>query len=219
MSAAAFKARYVAYTLDLALLSPFVATAAWRPLQAAHTAWREMEGAMLLALDRAFGAGHIVLLDLATALRADAGFMAAMMQGIEALLASLLLAGVCAWAVVAAYFVGFEASPWRATPGKRALGLKVTAEDGSPAGFLRLLLRFVAAGPSWLVLHLGHALVMFRNDGRAAHDLAAGTRIEGGAIPLAAWATAWLGLQAVALAALLGWVAWTMIRAVLVLGL
>lgn len=218
MSATAFKARYAAYTLDLALLSPLVAVAAWRSLQAAHAAWRCMEGAMQIALDRAFGAGHIALIDLATALRADAGFMAAMTQGTEALLASLFLAGFWAWAVVAAYFVGFEASPWRATPGKRALGLQVVAVDGAPAGLPRILLRFLAAGPSWLLLHLGHALVMFRDDGRAAHDLAAGTRVDGGSASLPAWANVWLGMQAVALAVLLGWVAWTMVRAVLVLG-
>ena len=145
MSAAAFKARYAAYTIDLALLSPLVAAAAWRPLQAAQAAWRGMEGAMQLALDRAFGAGHIALLDLAGALQADTVFMAAMTQGMEALLASLLGAGLWAWIVVAAYFVGFEASPWRATPGKRALGLRVLASDGAPAGVPRVRCQ---AGPS-----------------------------------------------------------------------
>ena len=218
MSAAAFKARYAAYSVDLVLLSPFVAAAAWRPLQVAHSAWRGMEGAMQLALDRAFGAGHIALLDLAGALQADTIFMAAMTQGMEALLASLISAGLWAWLVVAAYFIGFEASPWSATPGKRALGLRVLANDGTTVGLPRALLRFVAAGPSWLLLHLGHALVMFRDDGRAGHDLAAGTRVDGDAA-LPAWATAWLGLQAAAVALLLGWVAWTAMQAVMVLGL
>ncbi len=218
MSAAAFKARYAAYTLDLALLSPFVVAAAWPPLQVSRAAWQGMEGAMLLALDRAFVAGHIALLDLAGALQADAAFMAAMTQGTEALLASLFSAGLWAWLVVAAYFVGFEASPWRATPGKRALGLRVLANDGTPAGVSRALLRFAAAGPSWLVLHLGHALVMFRDDGRAGHDLIAGTRVDGGS-DLPVWATAWLGLQAAAVALLLAWVAWTAMQAVVLLGL
>lgn len=218
MSAAAFKARYAAYSVDLVLLSPFVAAAAWQPLQVAHSAWRGMEGAMQLALDRAFAAGHIALLDLAGALQADTVFMAAMTQGMEALLASLLSAGLWAWIVVAAYFVGFEASPWRATPGKRAMGLRVLANDGGKAGLPRVLLRFLAAGPSWLLLHLGHALVMLRDDDRAGHDLAAGTRVDGDVV-IPAWATAWLGLQAAAVAALLGWVAWTAMQAVMVLGL
>ncbi len=219
MSAAAFKARYAAYTIDLALLAPAVVALAWRPLGTAHAAWRGMEDAMQRGLDRAFGAGHIALLDLATALRADAEFMAAMTRGTEALLAALLAAGLLAWGAVALYFVAFEASPWRATPGKRALGLRVAGLDGAPAGLARVLLRFVAAGPSWLLLHLGHALVMFRDDDRAGHDLVAGTRVDGGRAALPAWASAWLGLQALAVAALFGWVAWTFGQALLVLGL
>ena len=71
---------------------------------------------------------------------------------------------------------------------------------------------------SWLLLHLGHALVMFRDDHRAGHDLAAGTRVDGDAV-IPAWARAWLGLQVAAVAALLGWVAWTAMQAVMVLGL
>lgn len=218
MSAAAFKARYAAYSLDLAVLAPFVAVAAWRPLQVAQAAWLGLQGAMQLALDRAFGAGHIALLDLATALQSDAAFMAAMTQSIEALFAALLSAGLWAWLVVAAYFVGFEASPWQATPGKRALGLRVRANDGGAAGLPRVLLRFLAAGPSWFLLHLGHALVMFRDDDRAGHDLAAGTRVDGDAA-LPAWARAWLAVQLAGVALLLGWVAWTAMQAVLVLGL
>lgn len=218
MSVAAFKARYAAYTLDLALLSPLVAVAAWRPSQVALAAWQGIEGEMSLALERAFAAGHIALFDLAAALQADAHFMAAMAQGMEALLASLASAGFWAWGVVAVYFVGFEASPRRATPGKGAMGLRVAAQDGARVGLPRVLLRFIAAGPSWLLLHLGHALVMFRDDGRAGHDLLAGTRVDGGH-GLPAWAIAWLGLQMTALAAILGWAAWTVAQAVLVLGL
>lgn len=217
MSAAVFKARYAAYTLDLALLSPFVVAAAWGPLQGARAAWLGMEGAMQLALDRAFGAGHVALFDLAAALQADADFIAAMTRGMEALLASLASAGLWSWLAVAAYFIGFEASRWQATPGKRALGLRVVGRDGAPVRLPRVVLRFLAAGPSWLLLHLGHALVMFREDGRAGHDLAAGTRVDGGAA-FPPWATVWLGLQAAAVAALLAWVAWTMVQAVLVLG-
>ncbi|GAB3731858.1 hypothetical protein GCM10028794_08400 [Silanimonas algicola] len=218
MSAAAFKARYAAYTLDLALLSPFVVAAAWRPLRAARSAWQGMEGDMLAALDRAFGAGHVALLDLAAALRSDAVLMAAMTQGTEVVVASLMSAGLWGWSIVAAYFVGFEASPWRGTPGKCALQLRVLAISGAPVGLPRAVLRFVAAGPSWLLMHLGHALAMVRDDGRAGHDLVAGTRVDGGG-DLPAWATTWLGLQAAAVALLLAWVAWTVIQAVMLLGL
>lgn len=218
MSAEAFRARYAAYSLDLLLLSPLAIALAWRPLQAAVAAWRALENAMLQALDRAFAAGHFALLDLAAALRADARFAEAMAQGIGAVLGGLAGAGLLAWALALLWFVGFEASRWQATPGKRALGLRVTALDGGAPGIARLLLRFLAAGPSWLLLHLGHALVLFREDGRAGHDLVAGTRVAGdGGLP--AWAQAWLGLQAAAVLVLLAWMAWTMARAAVLIGL
>lgn len=218
MSAVAFRARYAAYSLDLLLLAPAALALAWRPLQAAVAAWRALENAMLQALDRAFAAGHFALLDLAAALRADVRFAEAAAQGIGAVLTALANAGLLVWALALLWFVGFEASRWQATPGKRALGLRVTALDEGAPGIGRLLLRFLAAGPSWLLLHLGHALVLFREDGRAGHDLVAGTRVAGdGGLP--AWAQAWLGLQAAAVLVLLGWVAWTMARAVVLMGL
>jgi uncharacterized RDD family membrane protein YckC len=219
MSAAAFKTRYAAYTVDLVLLAPLALALAWRPLQRLGAAWQTLELDMQTALDRAFASGAFALLDLAAALRGDAAFMAAMTQGIGAIAGALLVAGLLAWSAAALYFVGFEASPWRATPGKRALGLHVAALDGSAAGIGRVLLRFLAAGPSWLLLHLGHALVAFRDDGRAGHDLIAGTRVIGGDVPLPAWAATWLGVQLLAFGAFLGWVAWTVVQAVVVLGL
>jgi len=219
MSAAAFKARYAAYTVDLALLAVPVTALVWRPLQRAYQSWRMLETEILFALDRAFVGGNFALFDLATALRGDAAFMAAMAQGMAALSAALLAVVGLGWIVLALYFVGFEASPWRATPGKRALGLRVGTVDGAAAGSLRVLLRFISAGPSWLLLHLGHALVLFRDDDRAGHDLIAGTRVDGATGPLPVWASAWLGLQAFALALFLAWAAWTLLRAILLLGL
>ena len=218
MSAAAFKARYAAYTLDLAVLAPAALALCWRPLQGIRQAWRLLEAEIQLALDRAFDAGHVSLLALAEALRADPAFNAAMTSGIDSLLGGLLAAGLLAWGLAITYFAGFEASPWQATPGKRALGLRVEGLDGTHPGVLRSVLRFLAAGPSWLLLHLGHALVMFRVDGRAGHDLAAGTRVSGdGRWP--GWAQAWLGLQAGLVLALMGWVAWTFAQALVLMGL
>ena len=65
-----------------------------------------------------------------------------------------------------------------------------------------MFVRFVAAAPSWLLLHLGHALVAWRADGRALHDLIAGTRVDGDA-PLPRWASAWLAVQVAMLLLLL----------------
>lgn len=219
MSAAAFRARYAAYTVDLAVLALPVVAVAWRSLERAYAAWRVLENDMLVALDRAFVAGHVALFDLAAALRGDAEFMGAMGQGVAAISAALLAAAALGWSVLALYFVGFEASPWRATPGKRALGLRVATLDGASARLPRVLLRFLAAGPSWVLLHLGHALVLFRDDDRAGHDLIAGTRVDGVTSHLPAWANAWLGLQTVVAALFLAGVAWTLLRAVLLLGL
>lgn len=219
MSAAGFTARYAAYSADVALLGLPTLVVAWRPLQRIGEVWRTLQAETEAALDRAFSAGHVALLDLAAALRTDAAFMAAMTDAVGGLLWALLLAGLGAWALAAAYFVGFEASRWQATPGKRALGLRVETLDGAPPRVARALLRFVAAGPSWVLLHLGHALVAFRADERAAHDLVAGTRVVGAVEPLPTWARAWLGAQLALVAGLCGWVAWSFAQAALLLGL
>jgi hypothetical protein len=100
-------------------------------------------------------------------------------------------------AIAALYFVGFEAGPWSATPGKRLLGLRVADLAGRPAGPARALARFLGGGLSWLTLNLGHALAGFRRDHRALHDLLAGTQVLGRG-PTPRWAR---GLLAGVLAA------------------
>lgn len=218
MSAAAFRARYAAYTVDLALLAPFAALLAMGPLRRAAQALGALEAASLQAMDRAFADGHLTLLALAGALRADADFIAAAVAATAEVLAATGLGLAAVLLAMAFWFIGFEASPWQATPGKRLLGLRVETVDGRRPGVGRAALRFLAAGPSWLLLHLGHAMAAWRADGRALHDLAAGTRVVGaGALP--AWARAWLALQGLAVLALLGWFAWTLLTAVLLLGL
>jgi uncharacterized RDD family membrane protein YckC len=41
----------------------------------------------------------------------------------------------------------------------------------------RAAARFFAGSLSWLSLNLGHAMALFRRDGRALHDLIAGTAV------------------------------------------
>lgn len=217
MSAQAFRVRYAAYSLDLLLLSPLLVLVAWRPAMHAVAAHAELQRAAEAAIERAFLQGHFALLSLAAALREDAVFREALSTGTAGIAAGVLGAVLAAVAVFALWFIGFEASPWQASPGKRAFGLRVVGAGGGRVPLLRLLLRFLAAAPSWLLLHLGHALVLFRADGRALHDLVAGTRVEGGHWPR--WAGLWLGLQGLAVCALLSWVAWVFLRAVFVLGL
>ena len=62
-------------------------------------------------------------LDLAQAVLADAQLRRLVDAAITQLTWATAKASVLAGAAAALYFIGFEASPWRATPGKRLLGL------------------------------------------------------------------------------------------------
>lgn len=218
MSADAFRARYAAYTLDLLLLAPLALLFALAPLKRAGAAFEALNAATAAALERAFADGHFALLALAGALRADAAYIAALAEHGGALTAAIVAALAAVLGALALWFIGFEASVWQATPGKRLLGLRVERLDGGRPGVARAALRFIAAGPSWLLLHLGHAMAAWRADGRALHDLMAGTRVAGAAA-MPAWAKAFLFAQGLAAFALLAWFAWTMLRAVLLMGL
>jgi uncharacterized RDD family membrane protein YckC len=64
-----------------------------------------------------------------------------------------------------------------ATLGKMAIGARITRVDGSPIGYNRALLRWLAARLSDLTLGLGYLLIAARGDKRALHDLLAGTKV------------------------------------------
>lgn len=82
------------------------------------------------------------------------------------------------------YFAGFESSKWRATPGKRLLGLLVGDETGNRVSFARASGRF---GFGRLLLHVPYVgiyyflvdclCVPFTKRGDAVHDLMAGCRV------------------------------------------
>lgn len=220
MKPAGFTRRYVAYSVDVALLMPIIIGAGW-PILRRFPALRTMlEDGFNSALDRAFQAGHINLLSLAEALRSDPVFMTAMQVAVKGLLSATLSMLALTVGLALLYFVAFEASRWQATPGKRLLGLRVETANGNRPALGRVVLRFVCAAPSWLLLHLGHAMVGWRADGRALHDLLAGTRVQGPeAEALPAWARTVVGAQLFVLLSLLCWFVWTMLSAVLVLGM
>lgn len=96
------------------------------------------------------------------------------------------------------YNVAFEVSTWQATPGKRALGLRVVDAAGRRIGAARAAARHVAGALSWLSLNLGHALAALPPQRRALHDVVSGTRVaqrdDAGALP--GWAKAWLAFNA-----------------------
>ena len=104
---------------------------------------------------------------------------------------ALLVATLRAAALALPWFVGFEASAWAATPGKRLLGLRVADRAGRRVSHARALARFAAGGLSWLTLNLGHALAGWRRDHRALHDLVAGTQVRGLG-PTPRWARAFV---------------------------
>lgn len=92
----------------------------------------------------------------------------AMVQGIYYLL----------WLIAAPfYYAGQESSTHQATLGKRALGIKVTDDNGQRLGFSHALGRWFAAALSYLTLDIGFLMAAFTERKRALHDMVAGTLV------------------------------------------
>ncbi|HLU12643.1 MAG TPA: RDD family protein [Arenimonas sp.] len=209
---AGFWRRYAAYSLDAVAIAVLALPLAWPRIQAARAAWDEgllaLQMRLWELLDGALQAGvdpgtQLIAWTQDPALRAG-------MFGLAGVLAEAILAVVACLVLVAAlWFVAFEGSPWQASPGKRALSLKVTNLAGERPGLLRVIGRFLAGVPSWLLLNLGHAIAGWRKDKRALHDLIAGTRVvleDGASERMPRWARIWLGAQAAVFFAACGWV-------------
>jgi uncharacterized RDD family membrane protein YckC len=64
-----------------------------------------------------------------------------------------------------------------ATLGKMAVGARIVLPDGSPIGYGRAALRWMAARVSDFVFFAGYLLIAIRPDKRALHDLLAGTKV------------------------------------------
>jgi uncharacterized RDD family membrane protein YckC len=212
---AGFWRRYLAWSLDWALLSPLLLVIVLPSLRVAFAALQRLLAQVQDWLLEKLLAGDLAgsPLALADALLADLGQRQRLEAEIAGLGAQLLQAGLLAAALAALYFIGFEASRWQATPGKRLLGLRVQASAGGPLGLARTALRFFAGALSWLSLNLGHALAGWRADGRALHDLIAGAQVRARG-PMPPWARAllWLqaGLLAAAMLALFARLAWVL---------
>lgn len=109
----------------------------------------------------------------------------------------LLLPVACLVVLSLAWHLLFEGVALRAaTPGQRALGLRVEAAGGGRASPGRLLARFFAGGVSWLTLNIGHAIAAVPPRHLALHDVLSGTRVvlATPAPPFPAWAKAWLAV-------------------------
>ena len=79
--------------------------------------------------------------------------------------------------LVLLWFSLLERSPWRGTPGKRALGCRVVRRDGGTAGLTRLLWRNLMKMLSAAPCFLGFALAAVTPERRALHDFLSGCRV------------------------------------------
>ena len=211
---AGFWRRYAAYSLDIALLGLIALPLLWSRLAAGADAFgaglEQLQWRLWELFDASLAHPETGPLALATQWAADAVLRA----GVESLVVSGTALALQALAVfcglAAVWFIAAEASPWRASPGKRIFGLRVSDRNGARPGLGRVVLRFVAGAPSWLLLNLGHAMAAWTPGKRALHDYLAGTRVElapGAAAAMPRGARLWLLAQAAAFAATVGFIA------------
>jgi len=73
------------------------------------------------------------------------------------------------------YYALFESSSLQATPGKRAVDLRVATSDGGRVGFGRATGRYFGKIVSSLTLGVGYIMVAFTGRRQGLHDLLAGT--------------------------------------------
>jgi uncharacterized RDD family membrane protein YckC len=196
---ARFWARYAAWSLDAACVLPGVLLLGAGPLRAAFqqllSSWHTLSAVLEKLLGAALAQGQTQApTALALGWMSDPHLLAGIQQ-LESALFDLLLIPPALYALLAcAWTLGFEASSWQATPGKRALGLWVARTDGEAMTYGRALKRFLAAGLSWLTLNFGHAMAAFAPH-LALHDRISHTRVLATHASLPGWAKLWLAAQ------------------------
>jgi uncharacterized RDD family membrane protein YckC len=75
------------------------------------------------------------------------------------------------------YYAFCESSSWQATPGKKALGLRVTDMSGLPIGFGRASGRYWGKLVSYVILYVGFFMAGWTTKKQALHDMMAGTLV------------------------------------------
>ena len=80
-------------------------------------------------------------------------------------------------AIGAIYQIGFVASPWQATPGKRLCRLRVVDTGGQRLSLGRSALRHIASGFSMLLVGLPTFTIAFKKEKTAPHDMICQTRV------------------------------------------
>ena len=208
---ASLKQRYVAWSLDAACLLPLLFLLASSRVQHAMGSASAAIDSLQQALPRLMEgmlANPQPSMQMAQAWLADP-VMADAVARLQSAVSDVLLTPLVLYALLAlVWSVGFESSPWQATPGKRALGLVVLSTDGKKITTGHALQRYLASSLSWLTLNFGHAMAALPPQHLALHDRISDTRVvhaHGGA-NLPAWAWGWLILQGAAALAAFLWV-------------
>ena len=109
---------------------------------------------------------------ITTAIGMMAGFILGRPHGAEAELEPLAV--VVSLLVGWIYFASFESSNKQATPGKMALGIKVTDLDGTRIGFGKASGRHFSKFVSALIIFIGFVMVAFTKRRQGLHDIMAG---------------------------------------------
>lgn len=199
---APFWHRYAAWSLDLALCSVPVMLLAWLLLRSTIAdAGREYQALLLLAAQHMVAALQSGASPAAIAPQwlADPQLAAASAQ-LQHTIDVITWPTVLAIVVISgAYHAVFESRHDGATPGQRALGLRVTDVDGARITAMRALARHAAGALSWITLNIGQALVLVPPAHLALHDRVSATRVvqdlTGRSARLPAWAIAWIAAQ------------------------
>jgi uncharacterized RDD family membrane protein YckC len=126
--------------------------------------------------------------------------MASAADRLQSALGTLLFTPVLVYALLALpWSILFEQSSWQATPGKRALGLRVADDRGRRLKAGHAVLRYLARGLSWLTLNVGHAMAALPPRHLALHDRISDTRVlrRPGPAAMPAWAKGWIALQVI----------------------
>jgi len=89
---------------------------------------------------------------------------------------AILLTAVLTWL----YFAVCESSPWQATLGKLALGIRVTDLEGRRISFWRALGRYLAKFLSTIILCIGFMMAGWTRRKQALHDMLCSTLVLNG---------------------------------------
>ncbi len=87
---------------------------------------------------------------------------------------AMFLGSLAGFLVTWIYHAAFESSPKQATPGKMALGIKVTDLEGRPVGFGKATGRYFGKIISILILFIGFIMIAFSRKKQGLHDMMAG---------------------------------------------